>query len=46
MTLAVIGHLLLNLMMTASFLYVSHLNYPGGAAMHRLHELENGNAGI
>jgi len=39
-------HLLVNVAATGGFLYISHLNYPGGIAMHRLHEMESQNTDV
>ncbi|XP_064606670.1 dol-P-Man:Man(7)GlcNAc(2)-PP-Dol alpha-1,6-mannosyltransferase-like isoform X2 [Liolophura sinensis] len=37
-------HLFVNVFISVCFLYVSSHNYPGGVAMHRLHELAQSNA--
>jgi len=39
-SLALMGHLVINLLASCSLLYVSSLNYPGGEAMRLLHQLE------
>jgi len=39
-SLALLGHLVINLLASSSLLYVSSLNYPGGQAIRLLHQLE------
>ena len=39
-SLALLGHLVINLLLSSSLLYVSSLNYPGGQAIRLLHQLE------
>jgi len=39
LSLAVIGHLGVNLLMTSGLLYISSLNYPGGEAIRMLHSI-------
>ena len=41
LSLAVIGHLGANLLMTSGLLHISSLNYPGGEAIRHLHVLEH-----
>ncbi|ELU12317.1 hypothetical protein CAPTEDRAFT_220190 [Capitella teleta] len=40
------GHLAVNLALTAQLLYVSHTNYPGGQAMARVHDLVPANSAV
>jgi hypothetical protein len=37
---AIYSHFIFNLAITGGFLYISKLNYPGGNALMKLHELE------
>lgn len=37
----IVLHFIFNIIATFGFAYISRLNYPGAAALVRLHELEN-----
>jgi len=39
-SLALLGHLVINIFATTTLLYVSSMNYPGGEAIRLLHQLE------
>ena len=41
-SLVLIGHLAANMIMSSGLLYISSLNYPGGEAIQKLHQLEAG----
>ena len=45
LAVGVLGHFAVNIVATASMLGVSHYNYPGGDAMHQIHQLVPPNAG-
>ena len=40
LALVAVGHLFVNMAITGGLLYVSHYNYPGGTALHQLHQIE------
>lgn len=42
----VYAHLLVNLIISSGFLYVSSINYPGGSALMKLHEIESKTAEV
>ena len=44
--LAAMFHVVINVALTCVLLYVSHLNYPGGVAIHTLHQMESKSLGI
>ena len=41
-SLAILGHLAVNIIMSSGLLYISSLNYPGGEAIKQLHVFEAG----